>query len=369
MKVIIVDDERLAIEVLARLLTRLGGVEIVGRYTNPKLALAEMENLEVDVAFLDMEMGEVQGLALAEELLIKFPHVEVVFVTAYSQYALEAFDVSAIDYLLKPVSIDRLQKTLKKLSKRRVFEPEKEEAVEANTKGLFIQTMGKFRLLDAELKEVKWRTRKARELFVYLWHHRENAMNRMRIIEELWGDLPKDRAVSIMHTTVYQLRKTIREIGFENPVILINEQYELNITAESDTEQLQAILAEFTTKKSSIEKAIDLYPGHYLEEEDYFWALPVQEEIKQSFLKYLEGYVMREEDQHQHEFWEVCLIHMLKLEPYNEQYAYLLLDYYGKMKNKQRMIVLFQEFKEKWIKELGIDIPMEIVKVYEKHIK
>src|SRR5690625_2416915 len=193
MRVILIDDERLALEVLKISLLEIDGMEIVGMFTDPEQAREEMSQLKVDVVFLDMEMGSIHGLAFAEELMTIYPHVEVVFVTAYSEFAVEAFEVNAVDYLLKPVNVERLKKTIHKLDEKlKLYGKDSGDEFEE----LFIQAMGHFRLFDKYQTEVKWRTRKAKELFAYLWHHRGHAIHKARIIEDLWWDFDEERATT-----------------------------------------------------------------------------------------------------------------------------------------------------------------------------
>src|SRR5712691_7540696 len=110
----IVDDERLAIERLVRLLERTRRVQIVGTATDPEIALSALNALDVDVIFLDIQMPVLNGFQLLERLERDIP---IIFTTAYDQYALEAFAVNSIDYLLKPVESDRLERALDKLER------------------------------------------------------------------------------------------------------------------------------------------------------------------------------------------------------------------------------------------------------------
>lgn len=365
MKIVLVDDEQLAIDMLEILLGQMEGIEIVRSYTDSKQAFAEIGRLEVDVVFLDMEMDAIHGLAFAEGVLLKYPRMKVVFVTAHSQYAVEAFEVDAIDYLLKPVKKERLEKTIRKLQgKTVVFEDDSKKEQQ-----LMAHMMGSFQLFGAQKQELKWRTKKVKELFVYLWHHQDDATHRTRIMDELWGELPDERAATLMHTTVYQLRKGLKEIGITNPISLINEKYVLNIAVQSDFLQLENILHTVDVTKSTIEELIDLYQGDYLEEENYHWALPAQQRTKQYFLQCLENYVKRMwHDSKQSYTIEVCLEKMIQMEPYDEGYIYLLLEHYGEVRKTEKMIVLYHEFKNRWIEELGIDVPKDIITLYTKYI-
>ncbi len=108
----LVDDERLAVERLTRLLDATGRVRIVGSSTDPESALAELQDREIDVLFVDIQMPGLTGFALLEKLNRDVP---VIFTTAYDQYAIDAFAVNSIDYLLKPIEVERLERALDKL--------------------------------------------------------------------------------------------------------------------------------------------------------------------------------------------------------------------------------------------------------------
>jgi len=110
----IVDDERLAVQRLTRLLEETGRVKVAGGTTDSAEALAFLRANTVDVVFLDVQMPGLTGFELLEKLDRDVP---VVFTTAYDRYALAAFAVSSIDYLLKPVEPERLERALDKLER------------------------------------------------------------------------------------------------------------------------------------------------------------------------------------------------------------------------------------------------------------
>jgi two-component system, LytTR family, response regulator len=112
MRAIVIDDERLARKELITLLNQLETVEVVGEAVNVDDAKEKIEQLQPDVIFLDIQMPEKTGFDLLEELDI-VPHV--IFTTAYDEYALKAFQVNALDYLLKPVEPKRLEEAINRL--------------------------------------------------------------------------------------------------------------------------------------------------------------------------------------------------------------------------------------------------------------
>jgi two-component system, LytTR family, response regulator len=124
MKALIIDDERLARLELKNLLAEHKDIEIVGEAQNAQDAKEKIAALSPDVLFLDIQMPGKTGLELLEEISV-LP--EVVFVTAYDEYALRAFEVNALDYLVKPVSPARLAESVKKLMTREEKETGKKE--------------------------------------------------------------------------------------------------------------------------------------------------------------------------------------------------------------------------------------------------
>ncbi len=119
MRAIIIDDERLARQELKNLLSIYKDIEIIAECNNAQSAKEKIAELNPDVIFLDMQMPVKTGLELIEEVSA-LP--DVVFVTAHDEYAIKAFEVNAFDYLLKPVSPERLAETIKKLTQKETYE-------------------------------------------------------------------------------------------------------------------------------------------------------------------------------------------------------------------------------------------------------
>ncbi len=116
MRAFLVDDEALALKRLSRMLSATGRVEVVGAHTDPVEAVAIVLNVKPDVLFLDIEMPGMTGF----EMLAKLdPQPIVVFTTAYDQYALKAFGVNSVDYLLKPIEPIQLNRALDKIDRMR----------------------------------------------------------------------------------------------------------------------------------------------------------------------------------------------------------------------------------------------------------
>lgn len=132
-KALIIDDERLARNELNTLLKDFAEIEVIGEASNAKEGLEKIDSLQPDLIFLDIQMPGKTGFEMLQELDAA-PHV--IFVTAYDEYALKAFEVNALDYLLKPVEPKRLAETLQKL----LVAEEKEAAVANSHRGILTES-------------------------------------------------------------------------------------------------------------------------------------------------------------------------------------------------------------------------------------
>ena len=124
MKAIIIDDERLARQELKSLLSSYKEIEVVAECTNAEEAKTKIHDMKPDVIFLDIQMPGKNGFELLEEISV-LP--EVVFVTAYDDHAIRAFEVNALDYLLKPIQTHRLAETVRKILNKEEKQDKKTE--------------------------------------------------------------------------------------------------------------------------------------------------------------------------------------------------------------------------------------------------
>ena len=122
LRAVLVDDEQLARDELGFLLEQLGGVEVIGQAGNGVEALATIERLQPDLVFLDVQMPGLTGFEVARRMLAAHSPTHIIFVTAYDQHAIEAFEVNAVDYLLKPVDPVRLGLAVQRAQRRVSFD-------------------------------------------------------------------------------------------------------------------------------------------------------------------------------------------------------------------------------------------------------
>jgi two-component system, LytTR family, response regulator LytT len=118
LRAVLVDDEQLARDELGYLLGQIGGIDVIGQAGNGVEALTAIDRLQPDLVFLDVQMPGLTGFEVARRMLDKHASSHIIFVTAYDQYAIDAFEVNAVDYLLKPVDPSRLETAIDRARRR-----------------------------------------------------------------------------------------------------------------------------------------------------------------------------------------------------------------------------------------------------------
>ncbi len=149
LRAVLVDDEQLAREELGYLLGQLGGVEVIGEADNGPAAVDTIDRLQPDVVFLDVQMPGLTGFEVARKLHELEAGAQIVFVTAYDQRAIEAFEVNAVDYLLKPVDPTRLDTAVQR-ARRRIAAERQAGAAEPPVTGLAPDQLEKLLQLVSE---------------------------------------------------------------------------------------------------------------------------------------------------------------------------------------------------------------------------
>src|SRR5699024_2211342 len=215
------------------------------------------------------------GLQLAEKILEKKPHIDIVFVTAYNEYAVTAFELSAIDYLMKPVKPERLQKTVGRLREEKKIQTFVEE--KTNKLRIRLGYSVSFALEDNAFEPLKWRTAKARELFLYLLQNHNTFVHKGTIMEMIWGVDELDRGYSILYTTVYNVRKALQTYKDHLELQNTNDGYVLRLNnVEVDLHEWEKQINSLPedVNNATIDQyvnAMELNSGPYLDEYDYIW--------------------------------------------------------------------------------------------------
>lgn len=359
-KILAVDDEWIALDILEILLAEIEGVTLIGKCAQVKDAVELAAELAPDLIFLDIEMPGQSGLSAFEQFKEICPGVEIVFVTAYEQYAVTAFELSAMDYLLKPVSRERLARTIQRFKSRRLAAPEVREG-QASAGSARVKVLGSLEVYNASGRLLAWRTKKTRELFAFLRHHR-GPVYRDRILDSLWPELDAERAQTLFHTTLYQLRHALKLGGFGQMVSFANERYVMSHEElRCDADELERLMSDDRDGSRTAE-ALSLYRGDYLEEESYRWAEAKRVALRSAFIDYLSHAASQVKGGRR----ETVLRKRIELDPYTEAHYRDLLLHLRESSGIAAVEELYRQMQAKYIGELGIGPPLPLEELLDE---
>jgi two-component SAPR family response regulator len=288
-----VDDELPALRRVGKLLEAFDEVQVVGLFESAQVFLERALTVPepIDLVLLDMEMPGLHGLELARRLRTFRPEIHIVFLTAYEEFARDAFDVEALDYLLKPITQEDLERTLLRFAKR----SSPHQAIEAALgQGIAVRSFGPFTVTTDKGEMVRFRNSKSMELLAYLHHHGGKPVSKARILDDIWNGRDLERAQVNLHSTVYQLRKDLEAVGLQGIIEQTKTaggSYCLRWPVAFD--DVVAYEEEYRLYKCSsslmhVLRAAQLYGDGFLAGSGYGWAAPRQTELELSYSELLE---------------------------------------------------------------------------------
>ena len=230
----VVDDEPLVLRDLVQLLREQEPEQECAAFTSPREALAYAEAQPVDVAFLDIELGTMNGIALAKRLKALRPPLRVIFVTSYEQYALDAFSVHATGYLLKPVAPEDIRRELTFLyaeaAPRREDGGRQGQVLPARRR-IQVRTFGGFDV-SVDGAPLLFRRAKSKELLAYLVDRRGSSVTLREAANILFEDGRYDvRRRSYMQTIYAELRSALAAAGAEGMLRKRRNSYAVDTAA------------------------------------------------------------------------------------------------------------------------------------------
>lgn len=371
MKVVVIDDERAMQLIMQNMLAKIAGVDVAGVFGETASAESFMAGHEVHLVFVDIQLPNESGIAFARRLAESGRDVHVVFVTSHKEYALEAFEVYALDYLVKPVSPERLAKTVRRAM---AMQPPQDAPDGGESRPLVIQGLGGLFARSKQGGAIRWRTNKCAELFAFLLLNRGRSVSRERVIADVFAGMPEKNAVSYLNTTVYQLRKTLEPHGLKYSIRSENGGYRLEL-AEADIDFIileQRLKAFKTIDGSNLEAAREaetLYTGDLFGERACLWSLHESERLArlyESFSLKLAAAMLRENDAASA---IVLLKKLMQRNELNEEALGLLLTACAAQRDKQALEKHYGRYIGKLRKELGIGPSRELSALYADLLK
>lgn len=210
MNFIAVDDERLALDNLISKLKKAQPQAEIKGFLHPQKALVEIQNgFWPEVAFLDIEMYGMNGIELAIRFKKALPKINLIFVTGFSEYMPDAFELHASGYITKPVSVERIQEELENL---RYPLPEREAYIR-------VQTFGNFEVF-VDNQPLRFQRNRTKELLAYLVDRRGAGLTMQELAAVLYENRPYDRSLqSQVRVHVYDLLNTLKVVGASEMIV------------------------------------------------------------------------------------------------------------------------------------------------------
>jgi len=183
--VLVAEDEKETRDYIKNLLTQIYNVKLVGEVTNGKELVNAVNKLEPEVLLVDIEMPGMNGLAAVEAILKQDYDPYIIFLTGYDDFALDAFDLSAVDYIVKPVRLPRLQKAFEKISKLKAESMlQLEEIKNALTAAAKICIKSEQSFIFLDIDSVIMAERKKKETIIYCKDTRYETIEPLNNLEE-----------------------------------------------------------------------------------------------------------------------------------------------------------------------------------------
>lgn len=260
MKAICVDDEGLILDRTVSLVKKTNMFEDVESFMEPSEAIQYLDTEKADLALLDIDMPEMGGLELATRLKDKCPDIKIIFLTGYSEYAVDAYAMHATGYLLKPIGYEKLVSELEYALGPVGGNTSDAQAVQ-NAPKVKVETFGYFNIL-VDGKLVVFKRNKAKELIACLVDRQGQFVSRKDMFYILWEDDDYDRAKQkYLDTIIRSLRDTLEEYGISD--IFELERGMMRIVPE----KIDCDLYRFLDKDKA---AIESFRGEYMS--SYSWA-------------------------------------------------------------------------------------------------
>ena len=253
MHILATDDEQSALNVLMGAIKEVVPLASVHGFRNPYEALEFMKETKCEVAFLDIQMREMNGIVLARKLKEIYPKVNIVFVTGYSQYANEAFALHASGYVYKPVTADKVVIEMENLRK----------PVQWKETGIYVNTFGNFELL-VNGNIVSFGREKSKELLAYLVDKKGKSATRKELAELLFEKEDYSRTTqNYLSKIIKELVLSLERVGAEKILIRGMNSYSVDVNA------FYCDIYEYEKETATIEE-LNRFKGEYMKQ--YSWA-------------------------------------------------------------------------------------------------
>lgn len=362
MRAVLIDDERPALDELSYLLKE-NSVEVIGTFQNTEGALDFIVQEKPDVVFLDIELREKNGIDFGVELQNSVESTAIIFVTAYPEYALEAFRAYPLDYITKPVNEERLARTLRHV--REVRARRKDDQCGC----FYIRCFGGLEIICGGEK-VRLPTKKTRELLTYLLCNEGAMIYRDELARLMFdsGDVGKN--ANNLRVTLFRIKNALHEAGIRKDQLLIQEDLSTCISdGVCDIVDFQRFIRDNLKIDADniirAEKIAGLVNGELFIDIDALWVtkkrewvmVQIEDLLINMSIFYLSGGYTEKA--------EITLLRLITLNPLSDQGYHRLLDLYIRTENILKYRSCYERYREMAEKEFIEYPPKYYIDFYE----
>ena len=252
MIILAVDDERRALNTLVQAVQSAVPEATVAGFSTVGDALEFARNNKVDIAFLDIQIPEMNGLLFAMNIKEIDPKTNIIFVTGYSQYAIDAMELHPSGYVMKPATQEKVERELENLRYPVVIE---------SNKRVQVQTFGNFEVF-VDSTPLKFASARAKELFAYLIDRRGTSATPVEIAAVLWEDKPYDKSLrNQIQSAISEMMKTFKEHDLGDIIMKSWNQIAVDRTK---------VNCDYYDMLEMVQSAVNAYCGEYMS--NYSWA-------------------------------------------------------------------------------------------------
>lgn len=369
LRAVLIDDDKISLSVLQNNLSPLNGlVEIAGAFTKPYDAVQAINNLAPDLVMLDIEMPEINGLELAKKLSAIRDNLALVFVTAHSEYALEAFRANAHDYLVKPCSTEDLKKVLLKIRKRLRPQAKATTPLVFKNEPFRIRTAGSLELFTDTNTEPIRLTAKITELLAYLLCQKKNKIRKRELQALFWAEQEPEKSMHSLYTAVYRLKRMLRKNNFPFDILSQQGYYQVALwDCRIDFEIVQQLAADnqpiSASQREIFETVVNGYSSKFLFSHDYSWASDFADQIENDYriiaLRLLHYYIRE-----QHESAFTLSERLERRFPYDDEIQTLILRLLSIRADETAVRQRYEKYRQRLRKECGMPPSVAFVRSY-----
>jgi two-component SAPR family response regulator len=371
-KVLLVDDEPPILDELGYLLGKYADVEVMGAFTDPRQAIEYLQQRPAgdlalpDAVFLDIDLPYSNGLETARKMRTINADMIIVFVTAYSAYALESFQVHPLDYLLKPIQESQMDAAVKQIRKQVGL---LQAGSRSNNGAIRIKCFGNFSMTVSGQDQIRWGTRRVKDLLMYLIDLEAAPVSHKDLASAIFNGVMDKKAQNNLYVTIHNFRRLLRDIDpkgerlrFQDNMILDIAPGTCDYTDFMSFARSNAVINSGNARAAAA--VLQSCRGGYLQDVDYDWAEQTANIVELEYERIALGLARFYLGNSDYQPAETVLLELVARNPISEEGFTLLLDVYIKNDKKQDYILIYEQYTDMLKRELLEEPPEKYTRYY-----